>query len=191
MLLLFFWLWAGFEIGNKGCCGSGMVEVAFLCSFTCANVSEYVFWDSFHLTEKAYRIMVHQVLEKDIKSFFWQTFITLFKFNLSLAREKWNARSYLYTICKIWLGFIGDMRFREFEIIFFFPCSRWFVCYHRIVIWILFLCQFPIQLYCYILTLVQITFVKWTHCKKYFFFFTADFCEQFPTLLTLDKWIVS
>ncbi|KAH7850121.1 hypothetical protein Vadar_028209 [Vaccinium darrowii] len=60
----------GFEIGNKGCCGSGMVEVAFLCSFTCANVSEYVFWDSFHLTEKAYRIMVHQVLEKDIKSFF-------------------------------------------------------------------------------------------------------------------------
>ncbi|KAF7140269.1 hypothetical protein RHSIM_Rhsim06G0018200 [Rhododendron simsii] len=60
----------GFEIGNKGCCGTGVVEVAFLCSYTCANVSEYVFWDSFHLTEKAYKIMVHQIAEKYISSFF-------------------------------------------------------------------------------------------------------------------------
>ncbi|XAR61634.1 Triacylglycerol lipase [Bertholletia excelsa] len=59
----------GFKIANKGCCGSGVIEVAFLCSFTCANVSEYVFWDSFHLTERAYRIIVHQVLEKQIGSF--------------------------------------------------------------------------------------------------------------------------
>ncbi|KAL7244789.1 hypothetical protein ACSBR2_000197 [Camellia fascicularis] len=59
----------GFEISNKGCCGTGIIEVAFLCSFTCPNVSEYVFWDSFHLTEKAYRIIVHQILEKDILSF--------------------------------------------------------------------------------------------------------------------------
>ncbi|KAI8549459.1 hypothetical protein RHMOL_Rhmol06G0026200 [Rhododendron molle] len=59
----------GFKIGNKGCCGTGEVEVAFLCSYTCANVSEYVFWDSFHLTEKAYKIMVHQIAEKYISSF--------------------------------------------------------------------------------------------------------------------------
>ncbi|XP_057468673.1 GDSL esterase/lipase EXL3-like [Actinidia eriantha] len=59
----------GFEVANKGCCGTGVLEVAFLCSFTCPDVSDFVFWDSFHLTEKAYRIVVHQVLQNAITSF--------------------------------------------------------------------------------------------------------------------------
>ncbi|KAI3464802.1 hypothetical protein Pfo_021465 [Paulownia fortunei] len=54
----------GFKIANKGCCGTGTVEVAFLCKYTCSNVSEYVFWDSFHPTEKTYRLLVHQVLKQ-------------------------------------------------------------------------------------------------------------------------------
>lgn len=57
----------GFEVSDKGCCGTGTVEVAFLCKYTCMNVSEYVFWDSFHLTEKAYRLLVHQIFTTSIK----------------------------------------------------------------------------------------------------------------------------
>uniref|UniRef100_A0A5B7AYL0 GDSL esterase/lipase EXL3-like n=1 Tax=Davidia involucrata TaxID=16924 RepID=A0A5B7AYL0_DAVIN len=60
----------GFKIADEGCCGTGTIEVAYLCSYTCADVSEYVFWDSFHLTEKAYRLIVHQILKKDIHKFF-------------------------------------------------------------------------------------------------------------------------
>ncbi|KAA8528769.1 hypothetical protein F0562_036124 [Nyssa sinensis] len=60
----------GFKIVDKGCCGEGTVEVAFLCKFTCTNASEYVFWDSFHPTEKAYRLLVHELLEKNIDKFF-------------------------------------------------------------------------------------------------------------------------
>ncbi|KAH6782738.1 GDSL-like Lipase/Acylhydrolase superfamily protein [Perilla frutescens var. frutescens] len=59
----------GFKVSNKGCCGTGTIEVAFLCKYTCRDVSEYVFWDSFHLTEKAYRILVHQILATSINTF--------------------------------------------------------------------------------------------------------------------------
>lgn len=59
----------GFGISNIGCCGSGTIEVVFLCKSTCSNVSEYVFWDSFHLTEKAYRLLVHQILKQYMKDF--------------------------------------------------------------------------------------------------------------------------
>ncbi|PWA56487.1 GDSL-like Lipase/Acylhydrolase superfamily protein [Artemisia annua] len=56
----------GFDVSNVGCCGTGTIEVAFLCKFTCTNVSEYVFWDSFHFTENAYRIIVRDFLNKDM-----------------------------------------------------------------------------------------------------------------------------
>ncbi|KAK3007714.1 hypothetical protein RJ639_015059 [Escallonia herrerae] len=59
----------GFEVANKGCCGTAVVEVAFLCTYTCTDVSDYVFWDGFHLTEKAYRVLVDQFLKKDLNSF--------------------------------------------------------------------------------------------------------------------------
>ncbi|KAI3724499.1 hypothetical protein L2E82_36279 [Cichorium intybus] len=57
----------GFEIVDKGCCGTGEVEVSWMCnalSRTCSNVSKYFFWDSFHPTEKAYRIIVDNLLER-------------------------------------------------------------------------------------------------------------------------------
>lgn len=59
----------GFTISLKGCCGTGTVEVAFLCQYTCSNVLDYVFWDSFHLTEKAYRVLVQQFLKQNLNSF--------------------------------------------------------------------------------------------------------------------------
>ncbi|XP_008807138.1 GDSL esterase/lipase EXL3 [Phoenix dactylifera] len=52
----------GFEVSTKGCCGTGDLEVSVLCngltSTICTDVSEYVFWDSYHPTEKAYEILV-------------------------------------------------------------------------------------------------------------------------------------
>ncbi|GER26624.1 GDSL esterase/lipase [Striga asiatica] len=59
----------GFEIADKGCCGTGLFEVSFLCTFACGNVSEYVFWDSFHPTEKVYRILVQHVLDQYLSNF--------------------------------------------------------------------------------------------------------------------------
>ncbi|XP_071728581.1 GDSL esterase/lipase EXL3-like [Rutidosis leptorrhynchoides] len=56
----------GFDVSNIGCCGTGTIEVAFLCKYTCTNVSEYVFWDSFHFTQDAYRIIVRDFLNKNI-----------------------------------------------------------------------------------------------------------------------------
>lgn len=61
---------AGFKIADKGCCGTGKIEVAELCTFVCSGVSDYVFWDSFHPTEKAYRFLSHQVLVQHLSSFF-------------------------------------------------------------------------------------------------------------------------
>ncbi|XP_022038171.1 GDSL esterase/lipase EXL3 [Helianthus annuus] len=56
----------GFDVSTVGCCGTGTIEVAFLCKYTCSNVSEYVFWDSFHFTENAYKIIVHDFLSKNM-----------------------------------------------------------------------------------------------------------------------------
>ncbi|KAL3518475.1 hypothetical protein ACH5RR_021064 [Cinchona calisaya] len=55
----------GFFEARKACCGSGLLETSFLCNSkspgTCANASEYVFWDGFHPTEAA-----NQVLSSDL-----------------------------------------------------------------------------------------------------------------------------
>ncbi|KAI3776500.1 hypothetical protein L1987_46285 [Smallanthus sonchifolius] len=57
----------GFEIVDRGCCGTGKVEVSWMCNVlgpTCSNSSKYLFWDSFHPTEKGYRIIVDYLLER-------------------------------------------------------------------------------------------------------------------------------
>ncbi|EOA15073.1 hypothetical protein CARUB_v10028437mg [Capsella rubella] len=60
----------GFEVSTRGCCGTGLLEVLFLCNkinpFTCKNSSSYIFWDSYHPTEKAYQIIVDKLLGKYI-----------------------------------------------------------------------------------------------------------------------------
>lgn len=68
----------GFEVVTNGCCGTGNIEVAILCNklspSTCTDVSKYIFWDSYHPTEKAYRALVKPVLENIIGDFFWWMF---------------------------------------------------------------------------------------------------------------------
>ncbi|KAL7155518.1 hypothetical protein ABFS83_03G080000 [Erythranthe nasuta] len=54
----------GFKIADKGCCGTGTIEVSFLCRYACSNVDDHVFWDSFHPTEKTYKIIVRRILEE-------------------------------------------------------------------------------------------------------------------------------
>ncbi|KAL8460569.1 hypothetical protein ACS0TY_031401 [Phlomoides rotata] len=47
----------GFDVVDRGCCGSGMLEAALLCnkySPVCSNDSVYVFWDSVHPSQATY-----------------------------------------------------------------------------------------------------------------------------------------
>lgn len=62
----------GFEVANKGCCGTGLVEVTALCNHltpTCPDDTKYVFWDSFHPTQAAYTIIVQKILDKYASDF--------------------------------------------------------------------------------------------------------------------------
>ncbi|KAL6995875.1 hypothetical protein U1Q18_006009 [Sarracenia purpurea var. burkii] len=63
----------GFSVVDRGCCGTGEMEVSILCnklSKTCSDHSAYLFWDSYHPTEKGYKILVNQILRKHIINFF-------------------------------------------------------------------------------------------------------------------------
>ncbi|KAK7283740.1 hypothetical protein RIF29_13486 [Crotalaria pallida] len=59
----------GYKVVDRGCCGTGKLEVAVLCNpldSTCPDASEYVFWDSYHPTESVYRKLISQILQKYI-----------------------------------------------------------------------------------------------------------------------------
>jgi phospholipase/lecithinase/hemolysin len=57
----------GFEEATKGCCGTGLIEVTKLCNSktatTCSDVNKYVFWDSYHPTERAYKAIVSNIFD--------------------------------------------------------------------------------------------------------------------------------
>ncbi|KAJ1277408.1 hypothetical protein BS78_04G001700 [Paspalum vaginatum] len=62
----------GFTQATKGCCGTGLLEVSVLCnpltSDVCDHVTDYVFWDSYHPTEKAYKILADFVYDNYVSS---------------------------------------------------------------------------------------------------------------------------
>ncbi|KAI4327766.1 hypothetical protein L6164_020190 [Bauhinia variegata] len=64
----------GFEETEKGCCGTGNIEVGILCNpyslNMCPNASNYIFWDSYHPTERAYSVLSSLVLDNKIQDFF-------------------------------------------------------------------------------------------------------------------------
>ncbi|KAL5698058.1 hypothetical protein ACHQM5_029143 [Ranunculus cassubicifolius] len=68
----------GFEVATRGCCGTGTFEVSFLCNklnpVTCEDASDYVFWDSYHPTQKAYEQLLYPVMEKLSQSLFCSSF---------------------------------------------------------------------------------------------------------------------
>ncbi|KAL9238140.1 hypothetical protein vseg_012609 [Gypsophila vaccaria] len=53
----------GFTVIDRGCCGSGLIEVAVLCNpFSLVCDSKYLFWDSFHPSEAAYELIANQIV---------------------------------------------------------------------------------------------------------------------------------
>lgn len=55
----------GFVTSKVACCGQGPYNGMGLCtplSNLCPNRDEYAFWDPFHPTEKANRIIVEQIM---------------------------------------------------------------------------------------------------------------------------------
>ncbi|XP_057432936.1 GDSL esterase/lipase At5g22810-like [Lotus japonicus] len=56
----------GFFEARKGCCGTGLVETSIMCNQmsigTCANASQYVFWDGMHPTEATNKILADHLV---------------------------------------------------------------------------------------------------------------------------------
>lgn len=61
----------GFDVSTRGCCGTGDFEVSLLCNrltaATCPDDRKYVFWDSFHPTERAYEIIVDYLFPRYVE----------------------------------------------------------------------------------------------------------------------------
>ncbi|KAJ9551423.1 hypothetical protein OSB04_015468 [Centaurea solstitialis] len=61
----------GFEDGHVPCCTGGKYEISYLCnrfsSSTCKAANKYVFWDSFHPSEKANLIVADYILKTAVK----------------------------------------------------------------------------------------------------------------------------
>ncbi|KAL5802387.1 hypothetical protein ACOSQ3_030836 [Xanthoceras sorbifolium] len=64
----------GFEDGATACCGTGLFEMGYMCNkrnpFTCSDANKYVFWDSFHPTDKTNRIIADHVMKTSLAQFF-------------------------------------------------------------------------------------------------------------------------
>ncbi|KAL0354258.1 UNVERIFIED_CONTAM: GDSL esterase/lipase [Sesamum angustifolium] len=63
----------GFEVASVACCATGMFEMGYLCDelnpFTCTDANKYVFWDSFHPTQKTSRIIVDYLMKHSLHEF--------------------------------------------------------------------------------------------------------------------------
>lgn len=60
----------GFAEARRACCGTGVIETAVLCNprsiGTCANATQYVFWDSFHPTQAANELLASALILQGI-----------------------------------------------------------------------------------------------------------------------------
>lgn len=63
----------GFEVAGVACCSSGLFEMGYLCSklnpLTCSDADKYVFWDSFHPTQKTNKIVSDYVITNVLSQF--------------------------------------------------------------------------------------------------------------------------
>ncbi|KAG5243272.1 GDSL esterase/lipase [Salix suchowensis] len=59
---------SGFFESRRACCGTGTLETSLLCNDrsvgTCSNATDYVFWDGFHPSEAANKILAGDLLEQ-------------------------------------------------------------------------------------------------------------------------------
>lgn len=65
----------GFENEVKACCGTGTFEMSYMCDrlnpFTCKDADKYVFWDSFHPSEKTNSILAYDAVMNSL-AIFWR-----------------------------------------------------------------------------------------------------------------------
>ena len=58
----------GFFEARRACCGTGTVETSLLCNNgsigTCSNATGYVFWDGFHPTEAANKVLAADLISQ-------------------------------------------------------------------------------------------------------------------------------
>ncbi|XP_004304070.1 PREDICTED: GDSL esterase/lipase At2g04570-like [Fragaria vesca subsp. vesca] len=63
----------GFEVTSTACCATGMFEMGYACNrnnmLTCTDASKYIFWDSFHPTEKANQIISDHLVKHVLAQF--------------------------------------------------------------------------------------------------------------------------
>ncbi|MBA0686442.1 hypothetical protein Goari_014044 [Gossypium aridum] len=63
----------GFEVTAVACCATGMFEMGYACSrrnpFTCSNADKFVFWDSFHPTQKTCSIIATYIVQNALAKF--------------------------------------------------------------------------------------------------------------------------
>uniref|UniRef100_A0ACD5ZRT1 Uncharacterized protein n=1 Tax=Avena sativa TaxID=4498 RepID=A0ACD5ZRT1_AVESA len=59
----------GFKEVTEGCCGSTVLDAAIFIQYqhACPNVYDYIFWDSFHPTEKAYSFVVDKIFQQNLQ----------------------------------------------------------------------------------------------------------------------------
>ncbi|XP_006656957.1 GDSL esterase/lipase EXL1-like [Oryza brachyantha] len=57
----------GFKDTSDGCCGNTVLNAAIFIKYhsACPNVYDYIFWDSFHPSEKAYNIVVDKLIHQN------------------------------------------------------------------------------------------------------------------------------
>ncbi|KAG2310245.1 hypothetical protein Bca52824_021802 [Brassica carinata] len=64
----------GFFESRRACCGTGTMETSFLCNArsvgTCSNATNYVFWDGFHPSEAANRVLAANLIAQGISLIF-------------------------------------------------------------------------------------------------------------------------
>ncbi|PIA54871.1 hypothetical protein AQUCO_00901045v1 [Aquilegia coerulea] len=60
----------GFMEARKACCGTGTIETSLLCNSrsvgTCSNATSYVFWDGFHPSEAANKVLADSLMMQGI-----------------------------------------------------------------------------------------------------------------------------
>ncbi|XP_015075083.1 GDSL esterase/lipase At2g04570-like [Solanum pennellii] len=63
----------GFEVAGVACCGTGLFEMSYLCDklnpLTCTDANKYVFWDSFHLSQKTNLIITNFLMKNVLNQF--------------------------------------------------------------------------------------------------------------------------
>ncbi|CAM8944709.1 unnamed protein product [Rhodiola kirilowii] len=63
----------GFQVASMGCCATGTFEMGYICDrfnmFTCTDADKYVFWDAFHPTEKADKVIADHLVNTALAQF--------------------------------------------------------------------------------------------------------------------------